>query len=337
MKSNFPTKIFLSEVMIVKHKILSALKNTDGYLSGEQLSNTLGVTRSAVWKYVNALKDDGYVVDSVRNKGYRLVSSPDKLDYEDICEGLKSRVIGRKVILLDVVDSTNDEIKRLAAQGEENGTVVAAERQTAGKGRFGRVWDSQNGGLFFTVLLRTELPPSDIASITLAAGYAVCLAVREYTGLDARIKWPNDVIVGSRKVCGILTEMAAQSDRIDYVAIGIGINVNHEAFPEELRKKATSLRLETGKKLDRNRFFSVVLSYLDEVLSRFLVSLSVDDLNNFKTLCASLGKRVEVERGGMRLCGIATDVTTGGELVVTGDDGTETIVGSGEVTVQGIY
>ena len=326
-----------SEVMDVKYKVLSALKSAEGYVSGEQLSNTLGVTRSAVWKAVNALKAEGYVVDSVRNKGYRLLASPDKLDHEEIVKGLQPRVVGKKVILLDTVDSTNQEVKRLARQGEAGGTVVAAEHQTAGKGRFGRSWGSGSGGLFFTLLLRPELPPSDIASITLAAGYAVCLAVRDYTGVDARIKWPNDVIVGSKKICGILTEMAAQSDRIDYVAIGIGINVNDREFPEELRQKATSLRLETGKELDRSRFFGAVLSCLDEVLSRFLVSLSIDDLNSFKSLCATLGRRVTVERSDGQLCGVATDVTAGGELIVTGDDGTRMTVGSGEVTVQGIY
>ncbi len=213
--------------MVLKTKILSALKHTEGYVSGEQLSTELGMTRSAVWKYIKALKADGYKIDSVRNKGYRLIASPDKLDEEDITNGLETTLVGKKLILLDEVDSTNEEVKRLAAQGAEDGTVVAAEHQTSGRGRFGRVWDSDNGGLYFTILLRPELPPSDIASITLAAGYGVCLAVREYSGADARIKWPNDVIIGNRKICGILTEMAAQSDRIDYVAIGIGINLNH--------------------------------------------------------------------------------------------------------------
>lgn len=316
---------------------MSALKNSEGYISGEQISAELGITRSAVWKYINALKADGYQIDSVRNKGYKLVAAPERLDHDEICSRLHTSLIGKEIIVLDIVDSTNEEVKRLAAKGGENGSVVTAEQQTAGKGRFGRVWSSDNGGLYFTVLLKPNLPPSDIASITLASGYAVCQAIIAYTGLQARVKWPNDIIIGTKKVCGILTEMAAQSDRIDYVAIGIGINLNHTEFPRPIDKKATSLLIETGKRIDKNDFLAVVLGYLDKVITDFCVSLSVDDLKNFKAVCATLGRQVTVERGSSVIKGVAVDITSSGELVVTDENGTEVIVGSGEVTVQGIY
>ena len=309
----------------------------DGYISGEQLSAQLGITRSAVWKYINALKKDGCMIDSVRNRGYRLVEAPDMLNVQEIMEGLKTEVAGKKLIVLDSVDSTNEEIKRLAAKGEPSGTIVAAERQTKGKGRFGRFWDSGSGGLYFTLILRPELPPSDISSITLAAGYAVCLAVREYYDIDAKIKWPNDVIVGNKKICGILTEMAAQSDRIDYVAIGIGINLNHESFPQEISDKAASLRTITGKKTDRNDFFRTLITFLDRVLSRFLVSLSVEDTIRFREVCATIGRRVTVQRGNETISGIAEDISPGGELIVKNDKGEIISINSGEVTVQGIY
>lgn len=321
----------------MRAKILSALKNSEGYISGEQISSELGITRSAVWKYINSLKAEGYQIDSVRNKGYQLVASPEKLDKDEICSHMDTGLVGKEIIILDSVDSTNEEIKRLATKGAVSGTVVAAEHQTAGKGRFGRVWDSDDGGLYFTLLLRPDLPPSDISSITLASGYAVCLAIREYTGAEARVKWPNDIIIGNKKVCGILTEMAAQSDRIDYVAIGIGINLNHKSFPETISGKATSLFLETGRHTDKNSFFAVVLEHLDRVITNFLVSLSVDDLNNFKAICATLGRQVSVERSGSLIKGIATDITSGGELVVTDESGSSFTVCSGEVTVQGIY
>ncbi len=323
--------------MTVKSKILLQLKKADGYISGEQLSSALGVTRSAVWKNIKALKADGYEIDSVRNRGYRLLSIPDLLNKDEIMNNTKTGLVGKRLVVLDSVDSTNEEIKRLAAKGEESGTIVAAERQTAGKGRFGRVWTSENGGLYFTLLLRPELPPNDISSITLAAGYAVCLAVREYTGLEAMIKWPNDIIIGSKKICGILTEMAAQSDRIDYVAIGIGININHESFPDEIAHKATSLFLETGSKLDRNKFFSIVIECLDRVLEKFLVSLSTEDIKLFKKMCATLDRRVTIRKNGADISGIASDITTSGELIVTKEDGEKITVNSGEVTVQGIY
>lgn len=323
--------------MLMKSKILLCLKKADGYVSGEQLSSQLGITRSAVWKYINALKNEGCMIDSVRNRGYRLVEMPDLLNEREIMEGLKTEVAGKRLVILDSVDSTNEEIKRMAAKGEPGGTIVAAERQTRGKGRFGRSWDSGSGGLYFTLILRPELPPNDISSITLAAGYAVCLAVREYYDVDARIKWPNDVIVGSRKICGILTEMAAQSDCIDYVAIGIGINLNHESFPPDVSGKASSLRIITGKKTDRNDFFRTLIMSLDRVLSRFLVSLSVDDTLRFREICATIGRRVTVQRGKDSFSGIAEDISPGGELIVKKDNGEMISVNSGEVTVQGIY
>lgn len=320
----------------MKSKILSVLRHSDDYVSGEDLSRCLGVTRTAVWKNINLLKDEGYNIHSVRNKGYKLESSPDLLDKELIIDKLSPSVIGTKIEILKTIDSTNEEVKRWASRGEASGLVIGAEEQTAGKGRFGRLWKSDNGGLYFSVLLRPELPPSEIAAITLAAGFAVCNAVRDYTNCDAQIKWPNDIIIGNKKICGILTEMAAQSDRLDYVVIGIGINVNHCTFPDEIQHKATSLFLETNQKTDRNDFFAAVLKSLDTVMQSFLVSLSIDDVNRFKELCATLGRNVSLERSGTVIQGIAEDINLSGELIIN-SNGKKITVNSGEVTVQGIY
>ena len=322
----------------MKDRILALLKEAEDFVSGERLSEILGITRSGVWKHINSLKEEGYVIESVRNRGYRLTEAPDRLDGAYISSLVKDCVAGSRIVTLETVDSTNEEVKRLARQGAESGLVVAAESQTAGKGRFSRSWSSgHDGGLYFSILLRTELPPADIASITLSTGYAVCLAIREYAGIDALIKWPNDIIVGSKKLCGILTEMAAQIDRIDYVVTGIGINVNNSSFPEEIADKATSLFLETGKTFDRSEFLACVLKKLDKVVGDFLVSLSIEDIEGFKSLCATMGRRVTVKRHAGDICGTACDVLTTGELVVRTEDGKEIIVNSGEVTVQGIY
>lgn len=321
----------------MKSEILSLLRNADGYVSGEELSKKLGVSRTAVWKNINLLREEGYIINSLTNKGYKLEKSPDVLDENIIADGLKISSVGTKIKVMKTVDSTNEEAKRLANNGAESGLIVAAEEQTAGKGRLGRVWKSDNGGIYFTLLIRPELPPSAIASITLASGYAVCLAIRNYTECDAKIKWPNDVIIGNKKVCGILTEMAAQSDQIDYVAIGIGMNVNHTEFPDEISKKATSLRIETGEKIDRNAFFKCVIQKLDEVISSFLFSVSLEDIQSFKALCATLGRRVSVQRGGKTVEGTACDITANGELIIKDDIGNNICVNSGEVTVQGIY
>lgn len=320
----------------MREKILSALRNSEDYVSGEELSRVLGITRSAVWKNVKQLKKDGYIIQSVRNRGYKLESNPNLLDGGRISDGLQTEIIGKRIIILKSVDSTNEEIKRLAGRLEPSGTVVASEEQSAGKGRFGRVWESEKGGLYFSFLIRPNLPPSDISSVTLAAGYAVCLAIREYTGLDARIKWPNDIIIGKKKVCGILTEMAAQSDCIEYVVIGIGINVNLKTFPKEIEHKATSLLTETGKQLDKSDFFKNVLKHLDAVLSSFLISVSVEDMESFKELCATIGRDVSVERNGLTLTGKAVGISPSGELLIQTSEKILS-VSSGEVTVQGIY
>lgn len=322
----------------MKARILSILKCADGYVSGESLSKVLGITRSAVWKHITALREEGYKINSVTNKGYYLENMPDILSSEAVTAGLETTLIGGRVITMKTVDSTNEEIKRLARQGAEEGILVTSEEQTAGKGRFSRVWKSGNdGGLYFSFLLKPDLPPADISSITLAAGYAVCLAIREYTGIDARIKWPNDIIVGNKKLCGILTEMAAQSDRIDYVIPGIGINVNNHKFPEDIAEKATSIYLETGKETNRNDLLREVIKKLDETISRFFVSLSIDDIEDFKNICATMGRTVTVTRSGQEITGTACSITATGELVITAKDGNELIISSGEVTVQGIY
>lgn len=322
----------------MKGKIISLLKQNGGYLSGEKISEELGITRSAVWKHINSLKEEGYEIDSVRNKGYMLTSEPDSLDEEKIRSSLSVSNIGKRLITLKTVDSTNEEAKRLAREGGAHGLIVAADSQTAGKGRFSRKWNSgPDGGLYFSLLLKPDLPPSDIASITLSAGYAVCLAVREYTGLDAKIKWPNDIIIGNQKLCGILTEMAAQTDRIDYVIIGIGINVNNAAFPDEIANKAISLRIASGHTIDRSEFFACVINKLDRVISDFLISLSIDDITHFKSMCATMNRTVTIVRAGQEITGTACDVSPNGELIVRLDDGREIAVNSGEVTVQGIY
>ncbi len=320
-------------------KILAALREANDYLSGEALSEQFGITRSAVWKHITKLKSEGYVIDSIRNRGYKLLSAPDILDADTISKALADNAIAHPLITLKITDSTNEEAKRLARQNAApHGLVVTAEEQTAGKGRLGRQWCAgHDGGMYFSLLLRPDLPPSDIASITLAAGYAVCLAIRQFTDLPAKIKWPNDIIIGNKKLCGILTEMAAQSDKVDYVIIGIGINVNNTSFPEAIASKATSLALEAGHTWNKNDLLICVLRFLEQVLSRFFVSLSIEDVAHFNRLCATIGRKVTVERGGQQIMGVARTVSASGELIIRTDEGRELTVSSGEVTVQGIY
>ena len=322
----------------MQKKILDILLNADDFISGQEISEKLGVSRQAVWKSINALKEKGYEIQSVTNRGYRLVSSPDYLNESSLKTLLHNKIIGKNLIVLDSVNSTNDHLKKLGNEGCENGSVVAASEQTRGNGRLGRTWQSKkDDGIAFSVLLRPNVAPSEVSAITPLAGLAVCKAIREYTKLDCVIKWPNDIIVGRKKLVGILTEMSAEFDAVEYVITGIGINVDHTSFPEEIAFKATSLLLETGRHIDKNEFLACVLEHLENEFVKNNLELTPTALSEYTDLCATVGRSVTFQRGTRRISGMAVGVSEHGELKVMMSDGTISLVNSGEVTVQGIY
>lgn len=322
----------------MQKKILDILLNTDDFISGQEISEKLGVSRQAVWKAINALKEKGYEIQSVTNRGYRLVSSPNYLNESSLKSLLHNKIIGKNLIVLDSVNSTNDYLKKLGNEGCENGTVVAAREQTKGKGRLGRTWQTKkDDGIAFSVLLRPSVAPSEVSAITPLAGLAVCKAIREYTKLDCVIKWPNDIIVGRKKLVGILTEMSAEFDAVEYVITGIGINVDHTSFPEEIAFKATSLLLETGRHIDKNEFLACVLEHLENEFVKNNLELTPTALSEYTDLCATVGRSVTFQRGTRRISGMAVGISDHGELKVMMSDGTICLVNSGEVTVQGIY
>ena len=322
----------------MQKKILDILLKTDDFISGQEISERLGVSRQAVWKSINALKEKGYEIQSVTNRGYRLVSSPNYLNESSLKSLLHNKIIGKNLIVLDSVNSTNDYLKKLGNEGCDNGTVVAAREQTRGKGRLGRTWQSKKDeGIAFSVLLRPNVAPSEVSAITPLAGLAVCKAIREYTKLDCVIKWPNDIIIGRKKLVGILTEMSAEFDAVEYVITGIGINVDHTSFPEEIAFKATSLLLETGRHIDKNEFLACVLEHLENEFVKNNLELTPTALSEYTDLCATVGRSVTFQRGTRRISGMAVGVSEHGELKVMMSDGTICLVNSGEVTVQGIY
>ncbi|MCY1714179.1 biotin--[acetyl-CoA-carboxylase] ligase [Caproiciproducens galactitolivorans] len=323
--------------MNTKEEILNILIRNNGYVSGEEISESLHISRTAVWKVINTLRNGGYAIESVTNRGYKLVSCPDRITPEEIALGLKTKLLANEIYCYDLIDSTNEEAKRKALAGAPDGSLFVTEQQSGGKGRLGRSWTSPAGqGLWFTILLRSSLLPSQVASITLLAGLAVCRAVRKATGCAAMIKWPNDIVIGSKKICGILTEMAAEMDRIEYVAVGIGVNVNNENFPEELSAKATSLRLESGSFVRRVPLLQEILLEFETVLNDYPLHPE-SLLNEYKTQCVSLNRRVGFTRANQKMTGVAEDISPSGELIVRSDDGVLYPVYSGEVTVQGIY
>lgn len=314
----------------MKQRILDILKNADDFVSGEDISNKTGISRAAVWKHIKSLKNKGYEIDSVTNRGYRLVSSPDLITAEGITQNLNTEFIGRRLFIYDETDSTNERAK---ASGEIEGSVFIAEVQNHGKGSRGRGWVSPRGtGIWHSILLKPDIPPSEVSQITLVAGLAVCKAI----GMDAKIKWPNDIVIGTKKVCGILTEMSAETDMVHYVVCGIGINVNTEKFDAEIKHRATSMYIESGDKQIRNDIIARELNYFEYYYKKFLEGGLGAILDEYKENCVTIGRDVTVIYKKENVTGKAVDIDENGALVVETAD--ETIrVTSGEVSVRGIY
>lgn len=322
----------------MQNSVLKILTDADGYVSGQDISEKLGVSRQSISKAVKALKEKGYEISSVTNKGYMLVSAPKYLNEYSIKKHLKTAVIGKNLVVLDTVGSTNDYLKTEGNKGCANGTVAATREQTKGKGRLGRAWQTNKDDcVMFSFLLRPKIAPCEVAGITPLAGLAVCKAIRKYTGIDCKIKWPNDIIVGNKKMVGILTEMSAEFDGVEYVVTGIGINADHASFPEEIAHKATSVFIETGSHIDKNEFLACVINQLEEDFIANDMKLSEKAIKEYTALCATIGRSVSFTRRGEAVSGVAVGVNGNGELTVRLSDGTECIVNSGEVIVQGIY
>lgn len=316
----------------MRERILRILKEADGYVSGERISGILGISRAAVWKHIRALREEGYKILSVTNKGYRLSAEPDNISAGRITEALATDFMGRNIVYMNKVDSTNEEAKRRADMPD--GTLFIAERQEAGKGRLGRFWESPRGGIWMSLLLKPDMPLDRVSGITLAAGLAVCRAV----GCGAMIKWPNDIVTGSRKLCGILTEMSAEPDTgtINYVVCGMGINVNTEGFPEELKAKATSLLLETGERHSRDEVTARILNEFEPVYKLLCEKGFGAIREEYTRMCVTLGREVRVIYRKTETIGRAVDIGGDGTLIV--DTGAGRIaVSSGEVSVRGIY
>jgi BirA family transcriptional regulator, biotin operon repressor / biotin---[acetyl-CoA-carboxylase] ligase len=299
----------------------------DEFVSGEAISDKLGLSRAAVWKHVNALRAQGYRIDAVPARGYRLVDVPDRLGPLELRPLLSTRDLGQVLHCHDALPSTNDLAKELAEQGAVHGEVVIAETQTAGRGRRGRAWVSPPGkNLYLSVVLRPELPPQRATELTLLASVAACETLRE-AGIEAVIKWPNDLLAGGRKIAGILTEMAAEPDRVHWVVVGLGINLNAgaEDFPPDLRDEATSAALVRGAVLPRALFTAALLARLEEWLERHALEGFAPVRETWRALSGTLGRQVLIATGEAKLTGIAEDIDETGALLVRGPLGVERV------------
>ena len=323
----------------MKEEILRLLRGADGYISGQELCNRFGVSRTAVWKAINQLKEAGYEIEAQQNKGYRLMAAPDLMTEAEIKSLLHTDWVAKEVLYFDTIDSTNTKAQELAEKGYPSGTLVVADKQESGKGRRGRSWVSPSGtGIFMTLMIKPDINPNNASMLTLVAALAVAKAITSVTGEEAMIKWPNDIVVNSKKVCGILTEMNAQFDYINHIVVGIGINVHNESFPEEISQMASSLMIEAGgKRFHRAQIIAETMSYFEQYYDTFLKTQDLSALvREYDKLLVNRNKSVRVLDPKEPFDGKAMGITPKGELIVDTWESRK-LVSSGEVSVRGIY
>ena len=309
-------------------KIIVLLK-TGEFVSGEIIAEKLGISRTAVWKQIKSLKDIGYEIESVKNKGYRLILRPDIPLPQEIKSGLETKIIGKDVVYFNKINSTNIYCKNLAKENAADGTVVVADIQEKGRGRKSRAWSSPEGGLWFSVLLKPDIPPQNAMILTMAASISLVEAIKETTGLKPVIKWPNDLLINGKKICGILTELDAEMDKINYAIIGIGINVNNP-MDKDLESIASSLKNESNNEVSRVELLKNILAKFDKNYDYVKSSYYEKIRNLWFSYANIIGKKVKVKREKDVLVGTVSDVDETGRLIVKTDSGFEKII-SGDV------
>ncbi|MBQ9155642.1 MAG: biotin--[Eubacterium sp.] len=323
----------------MKEKILAFLKEQEGFVSGQVICEALGVSRTAIWKYIRTLKEEGYEIESVTRRGYRLLKSPDIISREEVLFHLPEDILSGEIHVYESVDSTNEAAKRDAAAGMPGESLYVADQQTAGKGRRGRTWISPKGeDIFFSLLLRPEIPTECASMLTLVAALAARAVTQQYAGENCLIKWPNDIVLHEKKICGILTEMGAEMGEISYVVIGLGFNLNRMNFEEEIAFMASSIRKETGRPVARAAFLA---DFLQEFMKRYRIFLKVENLSPFveeyNRCLVNTGRQVKMVRRGEEMIRTAGGINELGELIVMDQEGRKETVASGEVSVRGLY
>ncbi|CAH2030379.1 biotin--[acetyl-CoA-carboxylase] ligase [Trichlorobacter ammonificans] len=317
--------------------ILRLLRESNDYLSGSRLSRELGITRAAVWKQIAVLREEGHRIEATPSRGYRLLSSPDLLDEPSLRSLLPTGcLVGRRLVCAAATSSTNSDAFRLAEEGAPEGTVVLADSQSGGKGRLGRRWESPAGvNLYCSVILRPPLLPHEASQLTFLSAVAVARTIEAVTGLHPGIKWPNDLLLGERKVAGLLNEMSAETDRVGFVILGIGVNINMQAhqFPDGLRHPATSLLLASGTTVSRSVFTVRLFQELAAGYERFLREGFDPVREEWAGRSTAFGREVAVDTGAGILRGPFSGIDRDGALLLQRPDGSLERVLSGDVTV----
>ncbi|MFC5559671.1 biotin--[acetyl-CoA-carboxylase] ligase [Ureibacillus thermophilus] len=323
----------------MKDKILQHFLQSKGEpISGQQLADELGISRTAIWKHLQTLQEEGYKFITIKKKGYQLVAAPDRVDAAKISSFLKTKRFGYSIHYFEEIDSTQTYAQKLARQGAEDGTVIIAEEQTGGKGRMQRIWHSAKGkGIWMTVIIRPNILPHQAPQLTLVAAVSVVMAMKSlYQNFTPEIKWPNDILINGKKCAGILTEMLAEMDRVDGLLIGIGINTNHELddFPEDIQSIATSIAIEEKKKVDRAELVAEILKNLEHFTDEYVEN----GFTSIKTLweehSGTIGKRIKASTIRETIEGQAIGITDEGVLEILLDDGQVKKVYSADIEIQ---
>ena len=314
----------------MQEKILDFLKKSQGYTSGEEISEHLNISRQALWKHIQALRDSGYDIAAVPHLGYQLVALPDRLFPSEIIPHLNTKFIGKKIYYFDEVPSTMDIATELALKGASEGTLVLAETQTKGRGRQAREWFSPKyKGIYLSLILRPKILPNLIPVLTLMSAVSVCEAIKETVDLESKIKWPNDIFIENKKLGGILTELNAETDSVRFVVIGIGLNVNNDR--KTLISGATSLKEEKGEEANRIALLRELLRKLEANYLNFEDEGSKLIINKWRQFNITLGKRVKVTCQEQHLEGAAIDIDIDGGLLIRKDSGVVQKVMAGDV------
>ena len=319
--------------MSTKNEVLTALLGEETAISGERLARKLGISRNSVWKAIEQLRADGYEIDAVTNRGYRLTYMPDRITEPEILKWTTGATIGRRIEVHDRLDSTNIRAKQLAAQGAPHGYLVCADSQSSGRGRFGRAFFSpEHSGVYITYILRPGIPAERAVMITSLAAVAVARAIESLCDAEVKIKWVNDLYINGKKACGILCEagMDFESGTLDYVALGIGINVAKMEFSGELRNIATSIGNECGQSISRSRLIAGISNQLDAMYPQLETGAFMAESRERSIV---IGRDVTVLRGGSSYPAHVLDIDDQGRLVLRTNDGISRL-GAGEISLK---
>lgn len=321
-----------------RKKLLMIFTEANGeWVSGQLISEKLGCSRTAVWKHIEDLRQEGYELEAVRRKGYRITKVPDKISGNEIGLGLQTERLGRFIHFEESVESTQKIAHKLAYDGMKEGTIVVAEEQISGRGRLDRKWHSPKyTGIWMSVLLRPNLPPPKAPQLTLIAAVAIVQAIEEVTSLHPNIKWPNDILLNGKKIVGILTEMQAEADKINSVIIGIGINVNQqlEHFPEELQAIASSLLIESGNTYNRAKLIQVILTKLEKLYDQYLQHGFLPIKLMWESYALSIGKQIIARTITGSIKGVAKGITDDGVLMLEDKDGKTHYIHSADIEME---